>query len=171
MRTVLVLNSDGAPVSMLPLSVISWQDAIKYMVLEKAHVLEWYDNWVVHSLNWSTRVPSVIMLKEYMKKKATVRFSKQNVYLRDGFKCQYCGIDVTRKTASLDHVLPVSLGGKTTFENTVTSCVACNSTKGNDHRIRPKKMPVKPNYYQLVEQRKKFSFDHCHPSWAEYLTV
>ena len=63
MKTTLVLNTDGIPVSMLPLSVIPWQESIKYMCLDKAHVLEWYDNWIVHSVNWSTQVPAVIMLK------------------------------------------------------------------------------------------------------------
>lgn len=169
MKTSLVLNSDGAPVSMLPLSVIPWQESVKYMVLDKAHVLEWYDNWIVHSVNWSTPVPAVIMLKEFMKKKTTVRFSKQNVFLRDNYQCAYCSITVTKKTATLDHVLPTSMGGKTTFENTVTACMDCNSKKGNDHRIKPKRMPIKPNYFHLVEQRKKHPFELSHPSWAEYL--
>ena len=68
MGSTLVLNTDGAPVSMLPLSVIPWEEAIKYMVLDKAVVLEWHDNWIVHSASWETQVPAVIMLKEYMKK-------------------------------------------------------------------------------------------------------
>jgi hypothetical protein len=83
MGSTLVLNTDGAPVSMLPLSVIPWEEAIKYMVLDKAVVLEWHDNWIVHSASWETQVPAVIMLKEYMKKNAGVRFSKNNVFLRN----------------------------------------------------------------------------------------
>lgn len=169
--TTLLLNTDGSPVSMLPLSVISWQDAIKYMVLEKATVLEWYDNWVVHSARWETKVPAVIILKEYMKKKSSVRFSKQNVYLRDLYVCQYCETNVSRKTATLDHVIPVSKGGKTTFENCVTSCGPCNSEKGDNHKIRPKKMPTRPTLYQLIEQRKKLPFEGGHPSWAAYLGI
>jgi len=136
--TTLVLNSDGNPVSMLPLSIISWEESIKYMVLEKANVLEWYDDWIVHSARWETRVPAVIMLKEYMKPKNSIRFSKQNVFLRDSYRCVYCEIDVNRKTATLDHVLPTSHGGKTTFENTVTACADCNARKGNNKKIVPK---------------------------------
>ena len=89
----LLLNADAQPVSYLPLSVISWQDAIKYMVLDKAAVLEWHDTWTVRSSNWETLVPSVLMLKEFMKCKTTVRFSKQNIFLRDERSCQYCGIE------------------------------------------------------------------------------
>jgi len=169
--STLVLNTDGTPISMLPLSVITWQDAVRYMVLDKAHVMEWHDNWIVHSANWSTRVPAVIMMKEFMKKKNVVRFSKSNVFLRDGFICQYCGISVSQKTATLDHVLPTSKGGKNTFENCACACSDCNGDKGNDHRIKPKKLPFRPNYYQLVEQRKKLPFDHRHPSWPMYLGI
>ncbi len=164
-----MLNADGAPVSWLPLSIISWKEAIGYMVLDKATVLEWYDDWVVHSAHWETRVPSVMILKEYQKRKATIRFSKHNVFLRDGYVCQYCGDSVSRNSATLDHVLPVSHGGKTTFENTVTACGPCNANKGNDKRIVPKAKPYKPNYFQLVEKRKKINWDLPHPAWANYL--
>lgn len=73
MSDTLVLNADGQPVSYLPLSTIDWQEAIKYMVLDKADVLMWHDNWVVRSANWQTAVPSVIMLRDYMKTKSAVR--------------------------------------------------------------------------------------------------
>ena len=169
MSDVLVLNTDGSPVSMLPLSVITWQEAIRYMVLEKAIVLEWHDDWVVRSARWSTPVPAVIMVKEYMKPKTGVRYSKQNVFLRDGFKCQYCGTEVNKKTATLDHVVPTSHGGKSTFENATTACSPCNANKGNNKKIVPKKKPYKPTYWELIEQRKKLPFHMAHPSWATYL--
>lgn len=154
---------------MLPLSVITWQEAIRYMVLEKAIVLEWHDDWVVRSARWSTPVPAVIMVKEYMKPKTGVRYSKQNVFLRDGFKCQYCGTEVNKKTATLDHVVPTSHGGKSTFENATTACSPCNANKGNNKKIVPKKKPYKPTYWELIEQRKKLPFHMAHPSWATYL--
>jgi 5-methylcytosine-specific restriction endonuclease McrA len=169
MSDCLILNTDGSPVSHLPLSVINWQEAIKYMVLDKAVVLAWHDKWIVHSANWETAVPAVIMLKEYMKKKTGIRFSKQNVFLRDGFVCQYCNVEVNKRTATLDHVLPTSHGGKTTFENTVCACTSCNSRKGNDKKIKPKRAPHKPTYYELVERRKKIPFEMRHPDWAMYI--
>ena len=86
--STLVLNADGLPVSYLPLSTIGWQEAIKYMVLEKARVLAWHDDWIVRSASWETPVPSVIMLTDYMKIKSAVRFSRANVYLRDDGICQ-----------------------------------------------------------------------------------
>jgi 5-methylcytosine-specific restriction endonuclease McrA len=169
MSDTLVLNADGAPVSMLPVSTIDWQEAIKYLVLDKCHVLSWHDNWIVRSANWETPVPSIIMLKDYMRPKTTVRFSKSNVFLRDQYTCAYCEISLQKKDCTLDHILPTSHGGKTTFENTVTSCGPCNAKKGNNKKIVPKYRPHKPDFYELVNKRKKFPFNVRHESWKEYL--
>lgn len=170
MSDTLVLNADGAPISLLPLSVINWQEAIRYMVLEKADVLEWHDDWIVRSARWETRVPSVIIIREYMKKKTNIRYSKQNVFLRDGYRCQYCGTDVNRRSATLDHVQPVSKGGKSVWENSVTACGPCNSRKGHDSKMKPKVKAYKPTYWELVEKRKKLPFDLRHPNWANYIS-
>jgi 5-methylcytosine-specific restriction endonuclease McrA len=167
--STLLLNADASPVSMLPLSTLCWEDAIKYLVSDKAVVLDWHEDWIVRSARWSTRVPAVMILKEYQKKKASVRFSKQNIFLRDGFVCQYCDAEVTRKTATLDHVLPTSHGGKTTWENCSTACADCNARKGNNKKITPKTKPWKPNYFQLVDKRKHMKWEIAHPSWANYL--
>ncbi len=165
----LLLNADGAPVCFIPLSTISWQEAIRYLVLEKANVLSWYDDWTVHSARWETKVPCVMMLHEYQKPKTTVRFSRANVYLRDNYTCQYCGTKVMGKTATLDHVLPTSLGGKTTFENTTTACGPCNANKGNNQKIKPKHKPHKPDYWELLNKRKAMGFTVPHESWREFL--
>ena len=133
--STLLLNADASPVSMLPLSTLSWEDAIKYIVTDKAVVLDWHEDWIVRSARWETRVPAVMILKEFQKKKTSVRFSKQNVFLRDNYTCQYCEVEVSRKTATLDHVLPVSHGGKTTWENCTTACADCNARKGNNKKI------------------------------------
>jgi 5-methylcytosine-specific restriction endonuclease McrA len=167
--STLVLNADGLPVSYLPLSTIGWQEAIKYMVLDKARVLAWHDDWIVRSSRWETPVPSVIMLTEYMKIKSAVRFSRANVYLRDEGVCQYCAKHVDKKVSTLDHVHPVSKGGKTTWENTVTACGPCNSHKSDKVGLKPLKKPYKPDYYELVGKRKKEPFQLQHPVWAEYM--
>lgn len=165
----LILNYDGAPISLLPLSIISWEESIKYLVLEKAVVLEWYENWTVRSPNWETQVPAVMILREYQKKKPVLRFSKYNVFLRDGFICQYCGVSVNKSSATLDHVIPTSQGGRHSWENCTTSCSPCNSTKSNNAEIQPKNRPFKPTYYQLAEKRKAMNWDFSHPSWINYL--
>lgn len=165
----LLLNADAQPVSFLPLSVISWQEAVRYMVLDKAAVLEWHENWFVHSATWKTQVPSVLMLREFMKAKNTVRFSKQNIFLRDERSCQYCGVELTLNTFTMDHVLPISKGGKTTFDNIVVACQTCNANKGNNHKIVPKRKPYKPDYWELVSKRKKMPFNIRHHTWEPYI--
>ena len=141
--STLLLNADMQPVSLLPLSIVDWQESIRYLVLNKVEVLEWHDDWVVHSANWQTRVPAVVMLHDYQKPKSTMRLSKRNIFLRDEYLCQYCGTHVTDQSATLDHVLPVSKGGKTTWENSATACKPCNYRKAASTKMKPKRAPYK----------------------------
>lgn len=169
----LLLNKDASPISVLPLSAVGWQEAIKYIWLDRVHVLEWYDDWIVRSPSWETRVPAVMMVKDYVKTKKYPRFSKYNVTLRDRFECQYCGTAVTTNggrpnTVTMDHVYPISLGGKTCWENIVAACPSCNLGKGSS-LIKPRRMPYKPSYYELANIRKELPFDLKHPSWKDYL--
>jgi 5-methylcytosine-specific restriction endonuclease McrA len=110
-----------------------------------------------------------MMLKEYQKKKTGIRFSKQNVFLRDEYRCQYCEAEVTRRTATLDHVLPSSHGGRTSWENCTTACGDCNAKKGNNKKIKPFSVPYKPTYFQLAEKRRRMRWDLNHPSWINYM--
>jgi len=171
MADTLLLNADGMPASYMPLSTIIWEDAIKYMVLDKADVLLWHDNWIVHSANWSTPVPSVMMLREYMKPKVSIRFSRTNVYLRDNGQCQYCGDFIERKASTLDHVTPVSKGGLSTWENCTTACAPCNANKSDQTKgWKPKIKPYKPEFYELVNKRKKQGFDNVRfKEWLQFI--
>lgn len=169
MADTLVLNADGQLISYLPPSTINWKEAITYLWLEKVNVLEWYDDWVVRSSSWETRVPAVIMLKEMQRRKAKPRFSRYNVHLRDMFTCQYCQLQLPQSKLTMDHVLPISKGGKTNWENIVSACNPCNGKKGNNERIRPKILPYQPDYYELVAKRKQLDFEIRHPSWETWL--
>ena len=169
MADTLLLNADAQPLSLLPLSTLSWQDAVKYLVLDKARVIEYYDTWIVRSARWETQVPAVLMLTDYMKPKGAVRFSKANVFLRDLYHCQYCGCRLEKRYCTLDHVTPLSRGGKTVWENSVTACGPCNSLKGPDIKMKPKVRPYKPDYWELVGKRKHLPFQVKHPSWLDYI--
>jgi 5-methylcytosine-specific restriction endonuclease McrA len=169
--STLLLNADLQPISLLPLSIVDWQEAIRYMVLDKVEVLDWHDDWIVRSARWQTKVPAVMMLKTYQKPKYTMRLSKRNIFLRDEYRCQYCGVAVTDLTATLDHVHPVSLGGKTTWENSTTACKPCNYRKANHiGKMKPTRLPYKPHFWDLVAKRKSKGYSMAHPSWAYYLT-
>ena len=165
----LVINADGLPVSILPISAVSWKEAILYLYHDKCDVLEWYDDWIVHSANWETHVPAVIMLKTYLRRNSEVRFSKNNVYLRDTYQCLYCGTKVNNSTATMDHVVPLSKGGKTKWDNIVTACSPCNTRKEDKTHMKPMYQPYKPGYYELVRKRKQLPFQLKHDSWSRWL--
>ena len=86
----LVLNADFRPLSYFPLSVWSWQDAVKAVFLDRVSVLSEYDD-EVHSPSMAMRLPSVIALKDYIPAARKPAFTRFNVFLRDAFSCQYCG--------------------------------------------------------------------------------
>ena len=169
MSDVLILNTNAQPVNYLPLSVINWKEAIRYMYHDKCDVLEWYDDWLVRSPSWETKVPAVIMMKQYIKSKTEVRFSKSNLYLRDQYKCQYCGNEFIRSHLTMDHVIPISKGGQTEWTNIVAACNPCNSTKGNRTDWKPKYKPYRPGYWELVRKRKQMEFTIKHPSWELFI--
>lgn len=155
MSDVLVLNKDGQPLSLVPLSTITWQDAIRLVVTDKVRVLKYYDNWEVHSPTTTMQVPSVIIVNTFVNQnKKNVKYSRSNVFLRDDHICQFCGSAPGLQKLSIDHVLPRSKGGKTSWYNVITACKACNSSKGNDETIVPFKKPHKPTYWELANKRK-----------------
>ena len=169
MSNTLLLNADAQPVSLVPLSAIDWQSAIRYIYLDKVRILHEYDDWAVHSPSRTIQVPAVIMLKEYWRPKSRVRFNRKWVFLRDNYKCQYCFKELTPTHCTIDHVVPVSKGGKTAWHNVVTSCRECNNSKGNSFEPRPKKSPEQPDYWMLANNRKKKDWSVPHQSWLNYI--
>lgn len=86
----------------------------------------------IHTVRLSIRVPEVILLTHHDRApRRSVPFSRRNLYRRDAFSCQYCGKRHPTQNLSIDHVIPRSRGGRTTWENCVIACIACNVRKGN----------------------------------------
>ena len=164
----LLLNSNYAPISILPLSIINWQHAIKLMFLDRIHVIETYEHHVARSSHLTIHYPAVAVTKGYFNSKRNVRFSRQNLYLRDLYQCQYCGDTFDHKELTIDHVIPRAGGGKVTWENAVACCHPCNHKKGTK-LWKPMRMPYKPDYYQLVNKWRNRPVHIEHPSWYEYL--
>ena len=168
MSDTLLLNANFEPISILPLSVIDWQHAIKLMYLGRVHVLETYPNWIVRSERLALNVPSVCVTREYFHQKKNVKFSRYNMYMRDLFQCQYCNDVFDYEDLTIDHVVPRSSGGKTHWENCVTSCKSCNHAKGS-RLIKPLTKPYKPDYYSLVGKWRQMPFSVKQESWYQYL--
>jgi 5-methylcytosine-specific restriction endonuclease McrA len=165
----LILNRDGSPLSLLPMSVLNWQEAIRLLVLDKVHAVKNYEDWIIRSPSITMHVPSVVMTKEYVKWNRMVKYSRSHILLRDRYKCQLCGKTPPVGELTLDHVIPRSKGGKTTWENIVTSCKSCNERKGNDETIVPAHKPVRPSYYQLVSERQKYPIRINDEYWQNFL--
>lgn len=169
MTDTLILNKDGQPLSMLPLSVVGWQTAIRLLTLDKVRVLKSHNDWVVNSPSVSINVPSVVITTDYVKWSRHVKYSRSNVFLRDMFTCQYCGAKPAIAQLTLDHVNPKSHGGRTAWNNISTACKKCNSNKGNDASILPKVVPRKPSYYELAAKRKQYPIRIRDEYWKNFL--
>lgn len=105
----------------------------------------------VRTINRRIRIPRVLVLSAYEHlPKGRVRFSRLNIYARDGDTCQYCGHKLARNELNLDHVIPRSQGGKTSWENVVCSCVPCNLRKGgrtpDQAHMTLLKRPLRPRW-------------------------
>src|SRR5665213_685605 len=145
----LVLNADYTPLSYYPLSLWSWQTAVKAVFLERVNIVDHYAR-EVHSPTRSFRLPSVIALRQYVRPAAHPAFTRFNLFLRDSFACQYCGAgdDLT-----FDHVVPRASGGRTTWDNVVTACAPCNLKKGgrlaDQAGMHPSIPPHRPTVNEL----------------------
>ena len=109
------------------------------------------DDDVIHTIGRVIRVPRVIVLQMYDRiPKTKVRFSRHNIYMRDGNTCQYCGLELPRMELNLDHVVPRAQGGRTTWENVVCCCIDCNLSKGartpEQAGLKLLKSPVRPRW-------------------------
>lgn len=165
----LILNSDGAPINMLPhISTLSWRDAITKVYSGKVDVLEYFDK-IIRSQNTEIRVPAIVISKEWCSNPRIAKFNSKNVFLRDEHTCQYCGNIFHDSLLTLDHCYtPKSKGGATTFDNIVTACMPCNSSKGSIFK-KPLVTPYIPTYYELVNKKKKKNIFVNHSSWNYYL--
>jgi len=121
----LVLNADFRPLSYYPLSLWSWQDAIKAVFLDRVNIVAQYDK-AVHSPSLEMMLPSVVSLKTYVKPSTHPAFTRFNVFLRDKFCCQFCG---SRDDLTFDHLIPRSHGGQTVWGRPACGPRKCRSSR------------------------------------------
>lgn len=168
----LILNADFRPLSYFPLSLWSWQDAIRAIVRESVFVVSEYER-VVHSPTQEFRLPSVLALKEYVPVRPMPAFTRFNVFLRDEWECQYCGGAFRTHDLTFDHVIPRSRGGRTAWDNIVTACQDCNVLKADkmphECGMFPATKPRQPSVYELQAHGRRFPPNFLHESWNDFL--
>lgn len=176
----LVLNSDYQPLSYTPLSVWSWQEAVKAVFMGRVVVVAEYSECVIRSANLVMRVPSVIALRTYQKRNTAKHphFIRRNVYIRDMFTCQYCRRQCKPASLTYDHVVPRSKGGETSWNNVVTACTSCNNKKGDlsldafarKYKVQLKKSPHAPSHAELTNKARRLPlYRNHHETWDAYV--
>jgi len=145
-RPALVLNADYRPLSYYPLSLWPWQDAIKAKWLDRVDIVAEYDDYV-HSPTMALKIPSVVVLKDYVKPQKRVAFTRFNLFLRDEWV--------------------------TSWQNVVAACSPCNLKKGSKslHQtgLHLRKPPRQPGAEELRNMGRKFPPNHLHESWMDFL--
>jgi 5-methylcytosine-specific restriction endonuclease McrA len=181
-RPALVLNRNWQPVG-----VATVARSLTLVVAERARIVDpndfqqhtWAD-WArlipqddepfVQSVAFRIRVPEVITLTDYDRVPTnSVAFSRRNIFKRDRYTCQFCGEQPGSEELTIDHVLPRSRGGTSTWENCVLACVNCNKRKADrtptEAHMPLRKAPVRPKWRPLYARH-----DVRIESWSKFVS-
>ena len=164
-QKILLLDKQYAAISL-----VNWKRALKLLLNGKAEPIGQTNLKVVGKCV----IPCVIRLLNSIPFNAyfgKVRFNRTNVLLRDQFKCQYCNVLMAKSSATIDHIIPVSRGGRTDYDNCVACCKTCNNTKGGklprEAGMYPLKTPKQPTYISLYQESLKNGPDE----WRDYIKI
>jgi 5-methylcytosine-specific restriction endonuclease McrA len=165
-RPALILNRNWQPVNVATVAralVLLWNEAARVVDPDDFRLYSWPD-WArlcpregeacIRSVRAALRVPEVIVLVQYNRlPNSAVSFSRRNVFKRDHWTCQYCGRQPGGEELTIDHVVPRSQGGDSTWENCVLACVDCNKRKADRTPVQAglklRRRPVRPMWKPL----------------------
>jgi len=164
MKPVLVLDS-----SYRPIKQISWKKAMVMYFQDKIEVLKEYQDTWVNSPRKKFKLPAVIRLLDYVFKLPWgVKLTRTNIFVRDRGCCQYCDKRLKKSRFTLDHVIPKSKGGESSWENLVACCHKCNSLKGDtllsNSGLNLKNKPTQPRINPLSR-----TWEEIPPQWKDFL--
>ena len=155
-----IIDSNSTPVT--------WEDWSKIKPKENEQFIS--------SVGGIFKIPEIIKLNFFDKMKAfRVLFTRANIFKRDHYQCQYCGCKPGTQELTIDHIIPKSLGGKTTWENCVLCCVSCNSLKGSKllNEINDKKFPQGMKLIKIpkIPSHKDIKFKIKYKSWLQWIST
>jgi 5-methylcytosine-specific restriction endonuclease McrA len=181
-RHALVLNRNWQPVHVATVTralVLLWNGAARVVDPADYQLYDWAD-WsklrpregdpFIQAVRQRLRVPEVITLTDYDRMPATgVAFSRHNLFHRDHFTCQYCGVQPGRDELTIDHVVPRAQGGQSRWDNCVLACAACNKRKADrtPHQAHMclRRAPAQPNWSPFYALRRTRM-----ASWAKFVS-
>jgi len=167
MESVIVLNSDYSFIGN-----IDWQRSIVLLYQKKAEIIKETENIVSNfDKSYTFVVPRVIRLLSYITTvfKNKIPYSRYNVFLRDDFKCQYCGKQMVKHECTVDHIFPKLHGGKSSWTNCTTSCKKCNNRKGDtlleNTGMVLRNQPIQPTVSDFMRKKSKMMLDVLDGIW------
>lgn len=170
MEQTLLLNA-----SFEAISVVHWQRAMTLFYQKKVEIIASHDR-EIRSVSFTFKMPSIVRLFKFVKvrrKLDYVPFTRGNIYARDGYRCQYCGLSYPTQELTFDHVIPAAQGGLKTWTNIVTACVDCNRTKDartpEEAGMHLKRLPHKPKSAPTI--RLTVGLRHAPETWKDYLSM
>ena len=154
-----------------PINIVSWKQAITLLFLGKVEVIEEYA-CNIKTISLAIKIPAVVrLLSAFRRHKKPVKFSRVNIYGRDKYTCQYCGVKKSIGDLTYDHVVPRAQGGKTTWLNIATCCEDCNRHKANrtpsQAGMKLLKVPAQPTASPVLIVA--VSRESVPDAWRDYL--
>ena len=165
MKKALLLNSTYEV-----LSFVSDRKVFKFLALDKVEIISSWDEEVQFGKDL-IKYPSVIKLKSFVKIKFIKNnFSRRVVIKRDQYCCKYCGDKLTSANLTIDHILPKSRGGLTSYNNCVVCCQLCNGKKANRTPEEAGLILLGGNSFSAPMRSHLLNHgDFWHESWDEFI--
>ena len=181
-RPTLVLNRNWQPVNVTPVSralTLIWNEVARVVDPEDFRLYDWKD-WsalepaegqaFVQGVGRRILAPEVITLSGFDRvPNSSVTFSRRNIFRRDRFTCQYCGVQPRPDELTIDHVVPRAQGGQSTWDNCVLACIKCNHRKADrtpkQAGLKLKRVPIRPRWTPVYSKH-SMRFE----SWAKFIS-
>ena len=149
----------------VPMYFVDWTEAIGDVFVGRAEIVEVYEDLKIGIVGGTIPYPKIIRFKSLdsitkSHRRKITRFTRVDLFARDEGKCQYCDKQLTKEVSTIDHIVPRSRGGTTTWENCVISCSDCNGRKGNrtphEAGMNLLRVPSRPHKIVRDIRRKKW---------------
>ncbi len=168
MRT-LVIDSTWRPINF-----INDVKAVVMVMKGKVDLVSTWNGESMASISSRLDIPAIIRLKKYVAKNyGPPRFRRKILFARDKMQCQYCSCTLTWRSATIDHVYPKSLGGKTSWNNCVIACFSCNEKKANKTLDQSgmilKTTPAPPSTQHFLNVQDFYTCSKWHPEWENFI--